>query len=257
MSPTPYSAHHLRQSNPKRSNRNHEHSGFDQGKSETMTFCDDIEAESAPQREAMMRHPFVLGIGDGTLSNQRFKHFMTQDYLYLVDYARVLAMGTVKAPDLTTMSWFASAVDYILNTEMALHRSYCASIGISSDELEVTVHAPTTYSYTSYLLRVAQIGSFGELIAALVPCIWGYWQVGEMLADAGEPESAPHYAEWIRTYASEESKTVALEARAICDRAAAEAGPTELAAMREAYITCTRYEIAFWQMAWDLEEWPV
>ncbi len=222
-----------------------------------MTFCDDIEAESAPQREAMMRHPFVLGIGDGTLSDERFKHFMTQDYLYLVAYARVLAMGTVKAPDLTTMSWFASAVDYILNTEMALHRSYCASIGITDAELEATVHAPTTYSYTSYLLRVAQIGSFGELIAALVPCIWGYWQVGEMLADAGEPEDAPQYAEWIRTYASEESKTVALEARAICDRAADEAGPTELAAMREAYITCTRYEIAFWQMAWDLEEWPI
>lgn len=221
-----------------------------------MTFCDDIEARSTVQREAMMRHPFVLGIGDGSLSDERFKHFMTQDYLYLIDYARVLAMGTVKAPDLPTMSWFAGAVDYILNTEMDLHRSYCAGIGISPSELEATVHAPTTYSYTSFLLRVAQIGSFGELIAALVPCIWGYWQVGKMLDDAGPPKSAPQYAEWIRTYASEESKTVALEARAICDRAAQDAAPSEIAAMSEAYITCTRYEVAFWQMAWDLEGWP-
>ena len=222
-----------------------------------MTFCDDIEAASKAQREAMMRHPFVLGIGDGTLSNDRFRHFMTQDYVYLIDYARCLAMGTVKAPDLDTMSWFAGAVDHILNTEMELHRSYCAEIGISATELESTRHTPTTYSYTSYLLRVAQIGSFGELIAALVPCIWGYWQVGEMLAEQGEPAHAPQYAEWIRMYAGEDSRTVALEARSICDRVAQTAGTEELAAMREAYITCTRYEREFWQMAWDLEEWEV
>ncbi len=222
-----------------------------------MTFCDDIEAASKAQREAMMRHPFVLGIGDGTLSDDRFRHFMTQDYVYLIDYARCLAMGAVKAPDLDTMSWFAGAVDHILNTEMELHTSYCAEIGISAGELESTRHAPTTYSYTSYLLRVAQIGSFGELIAALVPCIWGYWQVGEMLANQGEPAHAPQYAEWIRMYAGEESRTIALEARAICDRVAATAGSNELEAMREAYITCTRYEREFWQMAWDLEEWGV
>ena len=224
---------------------------------DAVTFCDEIEGASNPQREAMMRHPFVLGIGDGSLSAERFKHFMTQDYVYLIDYARCLAMGTVKAPDLTTMSWFAGAVDHILNTEMELHRSYCSQLGISAQELEATKHAPTTYSYTSYLLRVAQIGSFGELIAALVPCIWGYWKVGEMLAAYGEPQNAPHYAKWIRMYAGEDSRTVALEARAICDRVAATAGNQELSAMREAYITCTRYERDFWQMAWDLEDWAV
>ena len=220
-----------------------------------LSFCDEIETISVLQRDAMMNHPFVLGIGDGTLSPDRFKHFITQDYLYLIDYARILAMGTVKAPDLDTMSWFAGAVDHILNTEMELHRSYCERIGISAAELEATRHSPTTYSYTSYLLRVAQIGSFGELIAAIVPCIWGYWKVGEMLADAGEPQDAPQYAEWIRMYAGEESRTVANEAREICNRTAENAGQQELTAMREAYITCTRYEHAFWQMAWDLEKW--
>ena len=222
-----------------------------------MTFCDEIEVETSLQREAMMRHPFVMGIGDGSLSEDRFRHFMTQDYLYLIDYARCLAMGAVKAPDLETMGWFASAVDHILNTEMELHRAYCARLGITSEELETTEHAPTTYSYTSYLLRVAQIGSFGELIASLVPCMWGYWKVGEMLAARGEPESAPHYVEWIRMYAGEESKTVALESRAICDRVAETAGSQERLAMREAYLTCMRYERDFWQMAWDIEDWAV
>ncbi len=222
-----------------------------------MSFCDDIERESAAQREAMAEHPFVRGIGDGTLPLERFRHFITQDYVYLVDFARCLAMGVVKAPDLETMGWFGRAVDYILNTEMDLHRSYCATFGITEAELDATRHAPTTYSYTSYLLRVAHQGTFGELAAALLPCIWGYWQVGERLADRGLPEDAPGYVEWIRMYAAPEQRAVAEECRAICDRAAATAGPAELAAMKEAYITCTRYEQAFWEMGWTLEDWPV
>ncbi len=222
-----------------------------------MGFCDEMESAASEQIDAMMNHPFVLGIGDGKLAADRFRHFMTQDYLYLIDYARCLAMGTVKAPDLAAMSWFAAAIDHILNTEMELHRSYCAKIGITRQDLESTRHAPTTYSYTSYLLRVAQIGSFGELIAALVPCLWGYWKIGDNLARRGRPVHAPHYVEWIDTYAGEESRTVALQARDLCNNAAAQAGTTELAAMREAYVTCTRYERQFWQMAWDLETWPI
>ncbi|MCY3693325.1 MAG: thiaminase II, partial [Chloroflexi bacterium] len=134
-----------------------------------MSFCDEIERESQAQREAMAFHPFVKGIGDGTLPLDRFRHFITQDYVYLVDFARCLALAAAKAPDLETMSWFARSVDYILNTEMELHRSYCAQFGITEAELDATVHAPTCYSYTSYLLRVAHQGSFGELVAALLP----------------------------------------------------------------------------------------
>ena len=190
-----------------------------------MSFCEEIERESELQREAMANHPFVRGIGDGTLPLDRFRHFITQDYVYVVDFARCLALGVAKAPDLETMGWFARAVDYILNTEMGLHRSYCATFGITEAELDATRHAPTTYSYTSYILRVAHQGTFGELVAALIPCIWGYSQVGERLADRGMPENAPAYVEWIKMYAAPEFRAVAEEARAICDRVAATAGP--------------------------------
>ena len=172
----------------------------------------------------MAFHPFVNGIGAGTLPLDRFRHFITQDYVYLIDFARCLALAAAKAPDLPTMAWFARSVDYILNTEMELHRSYCAQFGITAAELDATRPAPTCYSYTSYLLRVAHQGSFGELVAALLPCIWGYWQVGERLADAGAPDH-PGYAEWIAMYAGPEQQAVAEECRAICDRVAATAGP--------------------------------
>ena len=51
---------------------------------------------AAPVWEACLRHPFVTGIGDGTLDMEKFRYFMLQDYLYLFDYARVFALGVVK-----------------------------------------------------------------------------------------------------------------------------------------------------------------
>ena len=219
-----------------------------------MSFCDSVEAQTAAEREAMMSHPFVLGIGDGSLARDRFRHFMVQDYLFLIDYARALATGAAKARDTDTMAWFATATDYILNTEMGLHLGYCAGIGISTDELEQAQPTPTTHGYTGYLLRVATLSTVPELMAALVPCVWGYWQVGERLAAAGKPQ-VQEYAEWIETYAGPENAEVAESARDLCDRLAATVGDQEREAMRKAYTTCWLWERAFWQAAWDRETW--
>ena len=222
-----------------------------------MSFADDIELEAQPIRQAILAHPFVAGVGDGTLDVAKFRHYVLQDYVYLIEYSRVLAMAAARAGDLDTMSWFASLLDETLNVEMDLHRSYCAEFGITTVELETTVPAPTTVSYTSYLLSVAHQGSFPELVASLVPCQWGYWEIGERLARQGEPEDAPLYCQWIRMYASPEFTELAASIRNLVNRLADRAGPDELEAMGRAYMTSLRYEYLFWDMAYNLETWPV
>ncbi len=139
-------------------------------------------------------------MGDGSLPVEKFKYYMMQDYVYLIDYSRVLALASARAPDLETMGWFAQLLDETLNTEMDLHRIYCAEFGISRQRLEDTRPAPTTIGYTSFLLKVAHQGSFGELVAALLPCQRGYWEIGEHLARRGEPGEAPLYGQWIHMY---------------------------------------------------------
>ena len=134
-----------------------------------MSFADDIELKALPLRQAILEHPFVVGVGDGTLDVAKFRHYVLQDYVYLIEYSRVLAMAAARARDLDTMGWFARLLDETLNVEMDLHRSYCAGFGITSVELETTTPAPTTVSYTSYLLNVAHQGSFPELVLPLYP----------------------------------------------------------------------------------------
>lgn len=222
-----------------------------------MSFADAIELQAWPIRRAILAHPFVAGVGDGTLAVARFRHYVLQDYAYLIDYSRVLALAAARAPDLETMSWFAGLLAETLNVEMDLHRSYCAEFGITPEELEATVAAPTTVAYTGYLLQLAHQGSFAELVAGLLPCQWGYWEIGDHLARQGEPEDAPLYCQWIRMYAAPEFARLAGAIRDLANRLGDRAGPAELEDMGRAYLTSLRFEYLFWDMAYNLEEWPV
>ena len=222
-----------------------------------MSFADDIEQRAMPIRRAILEHPFVTGVGDGTLSLDRFRHYVLQDYVYLIEYSRALAMAASRARDLETMGWFARLLDETLNVEMELHRNYCAQFGITTAELESTKPAPTTVSYTSYLLNVAHQGSFPEIVASLVPCQWGYWEIGEHLALGGEPADAPLYCQWIQMYTSPEFAELAGAIRNLLNRLGDRAGIDEQEAMGRAYLTSLRYEYLFWEMSYNLEAWPV
>ena len=221
-----------------------------------MSFIEGVEQRALPVRQAILDHPFVRGIGNGDLDVERFKYYVAQDYVYLIDYARALALGAARAPELEVMSWFAGLLDETLNTEMELHRGYCAQFGITREELEATRPAPTTVAYTSYLLRVASQGSFSELAASLLPCQWGYWEIGEHLDRQGPPTHAPLYAEWVGMYSSSEFRDLALHLRALTDELGNVASPAERTAMETAYITSLRLEHQFWDMAWNREQWP-
>ncbi len=222
-----------------------------------MGFAEDIERKALPIRQAILSHPFITGVGDGSLSAENFKHYVMQDYVYLIDYARVLALASAKSPDLETMAWFAGLLDETLNTEMDLHRRFCAEFGITRQELDATKPAPTTVAYTSFLLKVAYQGTFPELVASLLPCQWGYWEIGAHLAALGEPEHAPLYSEWIRMYASPEFAALAQAMRSLADRVAEEPAGGQIAAMEEAYLTSLRFELGFWDMAQNLEGWRI
>lgn len=205
--------------------------------------------------EAQHAHPFVIGIGSGELDPERFAVWLRQDYLFLTEYGRMLALGAARAPDLGSMRRFAEIARATLEDEMNLHRSYVAEFGITEADLEAEQMLPTTQGYTDFLVRTAAIGSYGELLAALLPCMWGYSEVGRRLADGPTP-SDERYRRWIEEYSSPEFAELAGWCRELTDAAAVEAGPVGYDRMRAAFVTSSRYELAFWEMAWTGEAWP-
>lgn len=220
----------------------------------TTSFSAHLREIADPIWEAQHEHPFVRGIGDGTLDVEKFGHWLRQDYLYLIDYARLFAAGVLKAPDLPTMNTMAEMVHAILHMEMDLHRSYVAEFGITTEDLERETKAPTCQGYTDFLLRTATTGDFAELLAALLPCIWGYAEVGSRLAQRGMPDDE-RYARWIGMYASEEFAQLGEWCRDLVDRVASGMPDDARRRMEEAFVTSSRYELAFWEMAWSGERW--
>ena len=214
------------------------------------TFSAELRAAAADIWEAQHRHPFVRGVGDGTLPVERFAHYVRQDYLFLVEYARMLALGAARALDLQTMRRFADLAQAILGEEMELHRAFAREFGISEAQLEAETPAPTTQAYTDFLVRTAALGDAGELAAALLPCMWGYTEVGQRLAAAGTPPDE-RYARWIETYASPEFDELATWCRGLVDRLAAEAGDAERDRMRRAFLVCSEHELAFWDVGFE------
>ncbi|WP_426448139.1 thiaminase II [Paenibacillus sp. S-38] len=201
-------------------------------------------------------HPFVREMGAGTLDRDKFRFYMIQDYLYLIDYAKLFALGAVKAHDLATMEKFAALLHSTLHEEMALHRAYAARFGISEEELEAAEPSPITLAYSHYMLHAAQNGSLAELVAALLPCMWSYWEIGKELSRI--PGAADHedYGEWIRMYSSEEFGALARWCISLLDELAEGRSEAELARLEEIFLNTTRYEYMFWDMAYHGQMWP-
>jgi len=198
-----------------------------------------------------LAHPFVRGVADGSLPEAAFRWYVRQDYVFLVDYGRLLALGASRAPRLEQMTRFAELARSVLVTEMDLHRAFAAGWEIAPAELEAERPAPATAAYCDFLLRTAALGDFAELVAALLPCMWSYAEIGRRLASEREPGGGrARYAEWIAMYASPEFGALAAWCRELADEVAAEVDGAGRARMHRAFATCSAHETSFWDAAW-------
>jgi thiaminase (transcriptional activator TenA) len=210
-------------------------------------------AEATRVHAAILGHPFLAGLTDGSLDADAFAHYLVQDTYYLHDFARALTVVASKAPTRVDVGMFARHAAGTLDIELALHESLLSELGIqNTDAMPV---APTTRAYTSYLLATAYGGSFAEGFAAVLPCYWVYAEVGSELVRHGSPH--PRYQRWINTYAGGDYQTIVAEVLALADDVGQTLGAVEEARARAHFATTVRYEWMFWDAAWRREVWPV
>ena len=221
-----------------------------------MNLTDNLYSIAEPLWRDQLQHPFVKGLGDGTLEEGRFKRWVLQDYRYLMEFARVLAWAAAKADRLESMSWYAGVLDLTLNTEMELHRRYAARFDLTPGDLEDEPMWPTTRAYTDFLVRTAADGDMLDLLAALLPCAWGYVYLARKMANGRLP-SDQRYSDWISQYASEEFAQALDWLRNEMNRLGGGISGEKEARLGEIFLTSTRYEGLFWNMCWQGEAWEV
>jgi thiaminase/transcriptional activator TenA len=158
---------------------------------------------NADLAEAALRHPFVRGLGDGTLTLASFQRYIAQDAYFLDAFARAYALALAYCPDRHGVTELRALLNGAVE-ELALHQGYAARWGIDVDQVEPL---PATLAYTSFLLSTAEERDTGLLCAAMTPCMRLYAHLGQALA-AGGPAGGP-YAEWVATYADPDFEQLA------------------------------------------------
>lgn len=205
--------------------------------------------------DAYVRHAFVEGLKDGSLPQPSFHHYLVQDYVFLMHFARAWALAVVKSETLDEMTTAAATVNALVGMEAQLHVRTCARLGISEAQLFAATESPANLAYTRYVMDAGISGDLCDLLAALAPCVLGYGEIGARLgAEAGDTP----YGEWIATYAGEEYQDVCRTAGATIDAALVRRlGQDFTVAPRwervsERFRMATRLEAGFWQMGLDL-----
>lgn len=151
--------------------------------------------------ESYIKHPFLKELGEGKLSKERFSFYLLQDYLYLFEYAKVYALGFVKADDMKLQEMFLIGQNVIFE-ELEIHKKYMLDMGISKDKIENLKPSIYNKAYTNYMLSVAFNGDVDEVIATILPCAWSYSYISKRLKK--EYKTHGFYTHWIDSYSSDE-----------------------------------------------------
>ncbi len=214
-----------------------------------MSLSEKLIRENSITWNSIFSHPFVLSIGRGDLPFEKYIFFLKEDYFYLKEYSRVLAIASAKAPGEDLQKFFAEFLHSTMTFEMELHRRTCENLGVSREVLDR--HEPTvlTLSYTNFLIKTAYEGDIVEILASLFPCEYSYWEIGKFLKEKGMPEKAV-YKDWIETYSSEEFGRIASKLKEFLDKFSESVGDKKFERINEVFRESLRFELYFWENAY-------
>lgn len=200
--------------------------------------------------DAYIQHDFVQQLGNGTLAADAFRHYLKQDYLFLIQFARAFALAAYKSPTLEDLRQAKAGLEAIVDLELGLHIQYCREWDISEQELQALPEARATMAYTRYVLDTGNRGDLLDLHVALAPCLVGYGQIAQWLNSRSETVRGEQnsYDAWIAMYESEEFQNATAAEIDWLNRELADVSPRRFEQLVRIFSDATRLEIDFWDM---------
>jgi len=216
-----------------------------------MSFSRGLKEKAAKVWEDGYNHPFVQGIGDGSLDKDIFRFYLLQDHLYLLQYAKVFALGTVKCDREDWMRNFTKSQHHILAEEMHIHRTYMAQFGVTEAEISALKPSLFNQAYTSNMIALGQTGGLSEILAAVFPCAWTYSDYARRLkVKYAEKLDGNFYKSWIDGYAGPAfSESFAWFFDAL-DELVENLSDKEREKISDIFVSSVEFEYLFWDMSY-------
>ena len=227
------------------------------GKCRKLQFSKILRSNAKPIWDKIYAHPYLKEFGDGTLSISKFKYFLQQDHIYVVEYCRPLAIAISKADSAEEMKWFADLIIGGLTWEAKNEEMLAEMIGMSYGELTSAIQSPTSRAYSDFLVQVASTGTVAEFIASMSPCMLTYPEIGRMLKPKKGLDKVSAYRAWTDFYASDEAWAFAKQFDDKLDVLGETESSNVKNKMSKNFLIASRYEYMFWDMAYKEEKWLV
>ncbi len=196
-------------------------------------------------REKAISHRFNQQLALGALSKKSFDFYIAQDSLYLMDFAKAIAITAAKSFDSKDFSTLLHLADGALVAERELHNFYFKEFAITP----VTKKGEACLSYTNFLISTAYSMSYEESLAALFPCFYLYKEVGKAILHKSSKENPYH--KWIETYSGDEFEEVADKMNKVLEKAILEIDVNSKIGKRilELCKISSELELFFWEEA--------
>ncbi|KAL5412950.1 hypothetical protein PMIN03_004020 [Paraphaeosphaeria minitans] len=193
-------------------------------------------------------HDFVQRMADGTLPIANFKHYLVQDYLFLIHFARANALASYKSKSMADIGRSAQQVLH-LQTEIQLHVGFCKDYGLHPEDLERQEEDQACTAYTRYVLDVGQSEDWLALQIALLPCLIGYGIIARRLYDdPNTVREGSKYWKWIETYVAEDYLEAMQVGRDLIEAHARKQSSARIDELARIFIHATTMEKGFWDM---------
>lgn len=215
-------------------------------------WAEEAAGLAAPLAAACVNHPFVRGVADGSLSEERFVYYIGQNIHYLMAYQKSLRTLAQRMDKPEHRKRFEDWADETAVTEKYTRDVYAS---FSPRIPDILIVSPTTQLYMGWEAQTAAFAPVHEAVAAMLPCFWSYGEVGRFVAKTKKTQGN-RYAEWISGYGDPAYEKTVAAAMAIGSDVARDLTPSERFAMTAAFLRSNRLEWMFWDAAWRLETWP-
>ena len=201
-------------------------------------------------RRANFDHPFVQELGKGILPLNKFQYYLKQDYVFLINYCKVLALAASKSSSENMMKRWVSLLNETLNSEMELHRNFCSDFGISISNLEKTIADTSTKNYCDFLIENANQNSEKFIAVSLLPCQWGYQEIAQNF-EKNKFEKGSFHKTWVESYSSNEYQEVTDWLIKYVDEVGKNSTSEEVEKYKKLFKLGIEFEIGFWDSAWN------
>lgn len=219
-----------------------------------MSFSQELMDKSMDIWQKYLKHPFINEMANNTLDHEKFRQYLIQDTLYLVDYCKVYSHAFIKTDNVALMRDLYVSMNMINSGEGLMHIEYLKGFGMSEDDALALDKKTANKNYLNYMLRTAALGTVEDAILAAAACCLSYYFIGCYCLETAKKNGTYEdnfFKNWIDEYSGDFYKDIYEDCMKQIDEITADKTEKDKERYLEIFRECSQHELNFWDMGYE------